>query len=219
MLYLSNLLPAVALFIAFVYGAGISFKKDGVLFLQIVTAAVGCMMFGKLFEFLLIVCNGELFEGFNVGMLGIVGSYFFFLSASFGQLDSLGDDGSKEMRKYRIIPFAVVIALLAIFLFFDLRSGVNPKAYIVNAVMLIPVSITTYYNVKHLIIPDVEFGILRSIRQYNLSMLLTSATLMISILFTDYQYETGAIIANLIMTAGYLTKILHAKKGVDRWYI
>ncbi len=215
----SLLLPVIALLFSFIYGVKISFKKDGVLFLQIITAAVGCLMLGFLFELLLIICNGEVFDGFNIGMLGIMGSYFFFLSASFDQLDSLGDDKSKELRKYRLISLIFPAVLFILFSVFDILSGVGTSGFIVNLVILILVCMTSYYNFKHLIIPDVEGGILRSIREYNFSMLFTSTLLVLLMIFRDFDLAIGEMIVRFLLTIAYVVKIYHAKKGVEEWFI
>ena len=70
---------------------------------QILTGeSPGCAMFGRLFETLQYLVNGELGSGFHVGMLGIIGSFLFLASANFGQMDSIVDDRSSKYRRYRL---------------------------------------------------------------------------------------------------------------------
>ena len=76
-----------------------------------IVLGVGCAMLGRLFATLLYLVNGELFDGFNVGMLGIIGSFLFFFSANFGQMDSIVDDGSPKFRKTRIIALAAPLTV------------------------------------------------------------------------------------------------------------
>ena len=72
---------------------------------------LGCAMIGRLYGTLMILVNGEYYPGFNVGMLGIIGSFLFFFSANFGQVDSVVDDGSSKYIKARLIALAAPLSV------------------------------------------------------------------------------------------------------------
>ena len=73
-LYLS-LAMTVSAGVGFVYGLYRFFRDESALYVRMIIFSVGCAMFGRLFETLQYLVNGELGSGFHVGMLGIVGSF------------------------------------------------------------------------------------------------------------------------------------------------
>ncbi len=69
--------------------------------------------FGRLYQVVRLLTVGDIFDRFQLGILGVLGSLLFLFSANFGMMDSLADDGSKEYVKYRIIPLAAPAAAFA----------------------------------------------------------------------------------------------------------
>ena len=69
-----------------------------------ITLAVGCTAFGKLYQVIRLLTVGEIYREFQPGLLGMIESLMFLFSANFGMMDHLADDGSKQFRKYRMIP-------------------------------------------------------------------------------------------------------------------
>lgn len=214
---ISHAVLLAALIFAFAYGCRFSFRKRGVLFLQIVTCAAGSMMLGELFTLIMLICYGEVPAGFHIGMLGITGCYFFLWSASFGQIDGLGDDRNPKFLKYRLIPLALPAMFAGLYVF-DIFSGAGTVIYVVNVVMLIPISLTSYYNFKHLIIPDVDFGILKSMRKYNIAVIILSILSIADILFRDFNITVAAFICNLLSAAVFAALLPIARRGVKKWF-
>ena len=84
--------------LGFVYGLFRFFRKDSAssdsgTYLRMIVFGLGCAMLGRLYGTLMLLVKGEYYPGFDVGMLGIIGSFLFFFSANFGQVDSVVDDG------------------------------------------------------------------------------------------------------------------------------
>ena len=75
-----------------------------------ITLAVGCMTFAKLYQAVRILTSGDILNEFQLGVIGVIGSLLFIFSANFGLMDSLADDGSKEYFRYRIIPLVAPAA-------------------------------------------------------------------------------------------------------------
>ena len=221
LILISEIVKALLFAASAIWGITVSFKKRGALFLQIIACALGCMALGNIFVFSLYITAPEavldsMLSGFNIGLLGIFGMFAFIFSASFGQIDGLGDDKSKELRKYRLLALiapAVNLLLLALIVF----SGIESNMQIIYAILFLPAILASYYNLKHLIIPDVELGILASIRKYNLlALVMTSLVLLTT---ASKQYDISILYSILNILTGFCAPIVFyfAKKGTEGW--
>ena len=140
--FISELVMTLLFLAAAIWGAVISFGKRSALFLQIVACGLGCMALGNVFVFALqITAVEEAFRsisgGFHIGLLGYFGLFAFLFSASFGQIDGLGDDRSQELRKYRLIALIAPVVTAAI-LVFMLMSGFKWQMQIVYCMLFLP---------------------------------------------------------------------------------
>ena len=206
---------------AAIWGITVSFKKRGALFLQIVAFGLGCMALGNIFVFALNITAPEsalesLTSGFNIGLLGIFGMFAFIFSASYGQIDGLGDDKSKELRKYRLLALiapAINLLLLVGIVF----SGIEAHMQIIYSVLFLPAILASYYNLKHLIIPDVELGILASIRKYNLLALIMTALMILTTVSKLYDMVILYSILNILAGISAPVMFYFAKKGSEGW--
>lgn len=215
-LYLSLALT-VSAGIGFGYGLYRFFRDKSALYVQMIVFGVGCAMLGRLFTTLLYLVNGELNDGFNVGMLGIIGCFLFFFSANFGQMDSIVDDGSTKFRKTRIIALAAPVTVAAIWCVIAATSGINASSIWVGIEMLF-VALASYFHLKHLIIEDVSFGLIRAIRSYNL-LSLVYALLCISEVLVDVLNLPAAfsVIVCVLECAVLLAFIPVLERGVKKW--
>lgn len=215
-LYLSLALT-VSAGIGFGYGLYRFFRDKSALYVQMIVFGVGCAMLGRLFTTLLYLVNGELNDGFNVGMLGIIGSFLFFFSANYGQMDSIVDDGSTKFRKTRIIALAAPVTVAAIWCVIAATSGINASSIWVGIEMLF-VALASYFHLKHLIIEDVSFGLIRAIRSYNL-LSLAYALLCISEVLVDVLNLPAAfsVIVCVLECAVLLAFIPVLERGVKKW--
>lgn len=218
---ISEIIKSFLLTAASIWGISVSFKKRGALFLQIVAFALGCMALGNIFVLALNITAPEevlvtLTKDFNIGLLGIFGMFAFIFSASYGQIDGLGDDHSRELRKYRLLaliaPIVNAIILMAI-----VFSGIEVHMQIIYAILFLPAILASYYNLKHLIIPDVELGILACIRKYNLVALIM--TVLVLLATATKQYDVSILYSILNILTGLIAPIVFyfAKKGSEGW--
>ncbi len=210
----------LALFLAalagFVYGAVCFFHEKKALYLQMIVCGLGCMMLGKLFQLVMILNLGELRTGFHVGYLGFAGMFLFFFSANYGQMDSLVDDGSATFRRSRrlalLAPAAVLLEYLPLAL-----SGVSAGGKISCALVAAVIAAAAYYHLKHLIIPDVEDGIIRSIRGYNLIALLLCFLSLLELELLALNARAALIPLGFLLGTAYLLLLPILEKGVKRW--
>ena len=141
----------------FIYGVVQFFRKRTALYARMIVFGIGCVMLGRLFETLRFFTTGEFHEGFRVSVLGTLGSFLFFLTANYGQMDSLVDDRSPVIRKYRIIAVLAPLTVAGLYVLYFRYAGFGEDA-IVNGIISLVICQTTYFQLKHLIIPDVEGG-------------------------------------------------------------
>ena len=215
-LYLSLALTICA-GIGFADGLYRFFQDESALYVRMIIFGVGCAMLGRLFETLLFLVNGELGSGFNVGMLGIIGSFLFFFSANYGQMDSIVDDGSVKYRKTRIISFAAPLVVVAIWCVIAATRGINESTVWVGVEMLF-VALASYYHLKHLIIDDVSFGLIRSIRSYNLLSLVYALLCMSEVLVECFNLPTVCIVIVYILECIVLLVFVPVlERGVKKW--
>mgnify|MGYP003290124976 CR=1 FL=1 len=214
----SNLAMFICMAVSFTYGVVRFFKKGKALYLQMIVGGLGCMMLGRAFQFITLLTRGMLPEGFHIGTLGIVGGFLFFLSANYGQMDRLLDDGSVENRKYRLLGLLAPLLIAGIYglvFLFDIRL----ESIIVYGVMTAIIMFASYFNLKHFIFPDVEFGIIRSIRGYNLIALLLAVLSVGEIVLLLWGKMIPILILHAAICVVSLAIVPILEKGVKKWTI
>ena len=215
-LYLS-LAMTVSAGIGFVYGLYRFFRDESALYVRMIIFSVGCAMFGRLFETLQYLVNGQLGSGFQIGMLGIIGSFMFLFSANYGQMDSIVDDRSPKFRRTRIISLAAPIVIIAIWCAIAAMKGLN-KATIPLGVETLFIAQASYFHLKHLIIKDVEYGLIKSIRLYNLLALIYALLCMLEMLIESLNYPTFSIVIVYVLQCAVLLAFVPVlERGVKKW--
>lgn len=213
----SHLFFVVALVFAVIYGVTKSFKKRGVVYMQILTLAAGSMLLGEIFNVVMITCFEAIDTHFNIGMLGSTGCFFFTWALACGQIDGLGDDRSAAFRKYRLIALIQPLIFVGLYIV-DIFSGASLERIVVNAFLLLPIAMTSYFCLKHVIIPDVEHGIFDTMRKYNLCLLFISLLCGISLVLADYNFTVVADILRIVLAIGFIALLPIAFKGVQKWF-
>lgn len=223
-----------AALIAAVYGLVTGSRKGMPLFYRIVTYAFACYALGTVYDALkaIIAGTGTLPEltlelaadgsaampfsagpdGFSIGIVGYAGMFFFLFSSYFGALDSLADGRERAYRRYRLAalwaPALIVCEAVAL----SMLSG--PNAY--ACVALVPVAATAYYAVKHLVMPDVEMGIIRVMRPYNGCILVIC--LLQPLVLMDGGASALGIVACAVTALATLASLPLTRSGVSKWF-
>ena len=217
-LYLiSNIFTCVCAFIGFIYGIIRFFKPRKALYAQMITLSVGCMAFGRLYQVVRLLTDGDIFNEFQLGFLGIIGSLLFFFSANFGLMDSLADDGSKRFLKYRIIPIIAPITSLLLYVFFILMRDLPLLAKIMGAVLTFFVMETTYFNLKHLIFPDVDYGVINCLKTYNVLVLIYGFLCIVEIIVISGENEIAISVVGALMGLILLAIVPTLERGIKKW--
>ena len=186
------------------------------LYATMIVLGVGCIAMGKAYTLARQITGLETSGIFHVGILGAVGAFAFFFSSNFGQVDSLVDDGSKKFLKYRIIPLAAVAAVLAVY-GAVLISPAPMAEKLTDALAFLSAAAAGYFHMKHLLIPDVDYGVVRCQRWYNaLALALCFGTLG-ELTATAYSMDILYIVSSVVQSAALVLIVPIMKRGVKKW--
>ena len=203
----------VGALIASIYGCCTVFRKKTPLFYKIVFFSVTTCLMGNIYTVLYKALWPMADDGFHIGYLGYIGMFFFLYSSYYGAFNSLADGKQPQFRRFRIVAGCIAVAFFAglVLLIYFFSKGF--WTYII----VVPVSFTLYFAMKHLIIPDVEMGIIKVMRPYNaliiglcICMMLSILSVFGSVLATVSSVCTGILLA-LCMPV--------ARNGVRKWFI
>ena len=113
LLLVANIIVCFSAFFGFVYGGILFFRPKKALYSQMITLAMGVIAFGRLFLVIRILTGGEITETFQLGFIGMIGSFMFFFSANYGAIDSLIDTNNIDggLLSKLINCFATVVAI------------------------------------------------------------------------------------------------------------
>jgi hypothetical protein len=217
MYLIANIIVCVCALAGCNYGGIKFFRPKQALYAQMITLSLGCIAFGRMFNIVRLLTDGNLTDHFQLGILGMIGSLMFFFSANFSAVDTHLDNGAKEYTKYRLIPLAApgLFAVLYIVLF--LLSDVSALWKIQGGVLTLFAMASSYFNLKHLIIPDAESGIVKRMRLYNLLALVYTAAIFAECAAMSRSNEVLTLVCCCVSgltTAAFIPSIT---RGVAKW--
>ena len=215
----ANIITCVCAFIGFIYGMVKFFKPKKAVYPQMITFAVGCLAFGKLYQVVRLLTGGDIIGEFQLGVFGVIGSLMFLFSANYGAMDSLADDRSKTFLKYRIIALAAPISAAVLYIIFILIADVPLFAKIISAVITILVMHAGYYHLKHLIFPDVDYGVIKCLKPYNLLGLIYAFLCMAEMIFIGLKSGVCVLITGVLMGINLIGIVISAQRGIKKWTI
>ena len=215
---MQNIIFALASFLiaafAFGYGAAKLFKKKKPMYLQILVCAAGCFALQQLSYVVNIWC--DVTAAVSIGMFGIFGCNFFLLSANFGTLDKIVDDG-KDSGKARAISVIapVIMAVLAVAAFLSWKDK-DMFCAVMWLVMLLPALPASYFNLKHILLPMDPFEFLRATKSCNVAALVFY---VVTAAYVICSASGKGGILSVLMSLSVLGLSLCAVKGAKKWGI
>ena len=218
-IWIAEIVPLSATLFSFIYGLNKFFKKGKPLFLQSITMAMGCHTLGSIYHLCQTLTTKTIFEGFTPAYLGRIGFFLFLIAASYGQMDRIVDDGSKEIRPSRYI--ALIAPILAILLHIPnaTMQDLLFETKIAVSLVWIPAVFAVYYNLKHSIIPNLDFGFIKAIKPYNILATCLGFAELLCLTAWDYLYNTQLVIFSFVFAILCVAMMLAAKKGAEEWTI
>lgn len=216
---IAELVPLFAALFSLIYGLKHFFKKGKPLFLQTITMAMGSHALGSLYHLCQSLTNDPMIEGFTPAYLGRIGFFLFFLTASYGQMDRIVDDGSSKMKLSRLIALLAPISAVLLYIPNCIIEDVPIATKVVYALVWVPAAVAVYFNLKHAIIPDMDFGFIKALKPYNVFALCLCFSELICLTAWDYYYMVPLAVSSVIFGVLSICTMVAAKRGAEQWTI
>ena len=219
LLLIANIIVCICAFFGFIYGGILFFRPKKALYAQMITLAMGVIGFGRLFLVCRILTGGEITETFQLGFVGMFASFLFFFSANYGAVDSLIDDSVNRSIWSRLATFLAPLTAIILYIVFFIVRDTSLMWRIFGAMLTLNIALSTYFNLKHLISPDVDKGVITCLRPYNLLALIYAASVLVECIGLSSGNDVLAFIAGLISAISIILIIPLIERGVKRWLI
>ena len=203
---------------SFIYSLVRFFKPRGALYKKMVGCALGCIFLERIYSIVQFIVAGELTEIFQIGSFGNIGCFMFLFSANYGAFNSLIDDRSETLKKYRRIALAAPVFFIAagvVILLSPANLGRSISCFIEEVLM----GLSCYYSLKFLIIPKEYADITTSLRPFHLLSLGLALIFTVENILWVYDPEGSQywiiiyIVSFLFIVA--LAPVLH--RGIKKW--
>lgn len=204
--------------IALAYGIRHLMLRKKVIYFQLIVGAVTCHILGFLFDVCEILTTGNLSEGFTTGYLGPFGCFLFLLTASYGYMDGIIDDGTEKMRKRKIIALGAP-ALCLFMLMVNMFAEVPWQTKVSYAFVWIPATFSSYFNLKHVLAPDHGYGFIKAIRPFNIAALIFTTTALAHLTVWNFFEWIAMVISGVVLGSSCIVMTVMAKRGVDGWTV
>ena len=202
--------------IGIAYGIYMLITRKPPLYFQLSIFAVGCLTLGYIFDICDYMVHGLVSEEYYIGYLGSIGSFLFLLTASTGYMDGIMDDGTPKVKRSRYIA-VIAPAFTAVLWFINMISNAPVSTKIVYSVLWIPAMFSSYFNLKHAIIPDMGFGFVKAIRPFNIAALSFTLLQLIHLtLWNDCDWIT-LLLSGTVFGCSCIAVIVTADRGVKKW--
>lgn len=217
-IWIAEFVPLFATLFSLAFGLFHFFRKGKPLFLQSITLAMASYALGSIYHLCIAFTNATIMEGFTPAYLGRIGFFMFLITASYGQLDRIVDDRSKKTRSARLI--ALIAPICAALLYIpNLYANSNVSTKISYALIWIPAIAAVYFNLKHAIIPDLDFGFIKAIKPFNIFALCLGFSELLCLTAWDYFSSIFLAIMSIVFGILCVCTMISAKKGVEKWTI
>ena len=216
-MWIAELVPLFATLFSFIYGVSKFFKKGKPLFLQSITMAMGSHALGGIYRVCQTLTTETALEGFTPAYLGKIGFFLFFIAASYGQMDRIVDDGSKKIRPTRFISLIAPLCVLLLYLPSALMEDLTTATKVACLLVWLPAVFSVYYNLKHAIIPNLDFGFIKAIKPYNILAVCLGFAELLCLTAWNYLYNIQLVITSVVFAVLCVALIFAAKKGAEKW--
>ena len=218
-LWIAELVPLCATVFSFVYGLNKFFKKGKQLFLQSITMAMGCHALGSIYHLCQTLTIEDVLEGFTPAYLGRIGFFLFLLTASYGQMDRIVDDGSKMAKPSRYIALLAPLCAVLLYVPNGTMEDLPLPTKIAALLVWLPAVASVYFNLKHAIIPDCDFGFIKAIKPYNVLAMCLGFAELLCLTAWDYLYNIPLVLTSVLFAVLCVALMFAAKKGAEKWTI
>ena len=219
LLLIANIVVCICAFFGFIYGGILFFRPKKALYAQMITLAMGVIGFGRLFLVCRILTGGEITETFQLGFVGMFASFLFFFSANYGAVDSLIDDSVNRSIWSRLATFLAPLTAIILYIVFFIARDTSLMWRIFGAMLTLNIALSTYFNLKHLLSPDIDKGVVTCLRPYNLLALIYAASVLVECIGLSSGNIVVAFIAGLISSISIVLVVPLINRGMKKWLI
>lgn len=216
MIWIGDTAVLVLSVVALIYGIRKLLRRNIALYFQLIIGAVGCSILAYVFDLCELLTAGDVSEGFNIGYFGNIGSFLFLLTANFGCMDGILDDGTASVRRSRVIALAAPLVTALMFIP-NLFAGIRTGTMVMYILVWVCAAFTSYLSLKHAVIPDMGFGFVRAIRPFNISTLVFTALELTHLTLWNTRSWLPLIFSGVLLGVATLAMVITAERGVRRW--
>lgn len=203
---------------ALAYGIYIVISRKPPLYFQLNLAALSCYVLGYLFDVCEFFVSGILSGGFLIGYLGTIGCFLFLLTMNFAYMDGILDDKTPMMKNARWLALFAPLLLMAL-LIPNLLSDAPKETKIVYFVVWVVGSLSAYFNLKHILIPDMGFGFVKAIKPFNIAALSFTFFEFIHLTLWNFCDWIPLLFSGALLGVSCLAMVITADRGIKRWTI
>ncbi len=201
-----------------IYGLTATYRRKQPLYFRLMIFPIACQVCLRAFYIVTLLCYGELPDGFNIGFLGFAAFFLFLYLPNVGVIDHLLDENGSGYKKYRLLSLILPAAELALAVFTVLYDGFSLDVRISLAVLLLLAALAGYFNLKHLIMPDVEGGIVRALRSFNGLCIALELLTLAEVWLYCASYRSPAIVAvQAVLGVLYVVFLPLLNKETKKW--
>jgi xanthosine utilization system XapX-like protein len=215
---IGNAILCAGALLGFVYSLIRFFKPKKAMYMKMVGCALGCLFIERLYGIVQYLVAGDFTEYFQVGTFGNIGCFMFLFSANFGAIDSLMDDGSPELKKYRRLALAAPLVSIAAAVLIQFSPS-HPGRTITCAIEELFLGASAYYSLKLLMIPKRYSDFLSSLRVFHILSLVLAAGVTIENVLWCYRVVNQSmwIVPYLILLVPMVLLAPALERGTKQW--
>ena len=180
---------------------------------------MGCHSLGSIYHLCQTLTTETVLEGFTPAYLGRIGFFLFLVTASYGEMDKIVDDGSKAVKPSRFIALIAPVCAILLYLPNGMMEDLPLRTKIAVLLVWIPAIFSVYFNLKHSIIPDCDFGFIKAIKPYNVLATCLGFAELLCLTAWDYLYSAPLVISTAVFAVFCVAMMLAAKRGAEKWKI
>lgn len=212
-------LPSIALLtFASAFGMIRLFRSKVPMYYQLAVCAVWSYTVQLIYSVLIIVCAKQFNTDDNLSFLGIAGMFTFLASSNFGQFNTLVDEGGKRLRPIRFISLLAPLTAAVYYVFICTRyEEVTLRFIILFTVVMIPLAVSSYFNLKFILMKDDGSGFIRGVKPLNIASLAAAIAYMGYILADFEDWTAVKLISSAVVIIPVASIVFCADWGRKQW--
>ena len=169
---------------------------------------------GRLYELSRLVLKLELYNTFELGFVGIIGAFSFWLSSNFAIRQEIGIKPNKsDIAKCLVLSILVCLLYVAI-----INGTVNKLERVIDLIITLYASSNVYYCLRHLLLrKDDKTNLLKKLKMYNIFGICFSILIQLLAISFAYSIDTLLMVSSILLGIDLILLMLSFKKGAKEW--